>query len=301
MKRFCCVLLALFLTLPSAFAEEPEADWTYYESPEGFALWYDAQTFLMEDDRTDGAAVLYPRALYAVSDAPEGAGERYLPKDARSQACLRLEMLPGAVGADWTPPADKTPLEIELDLAQPYFCVTSVIEDAVSGSTVVDELYVLLSEQFFYGYAAYPASDPEGWGEQLWEVLFSLEFPAQPAENADFRLDFFQGGAAGMQFIDVIADDEAEPFVILPLREMRDVALEALEWNDEDFSVAKARPLFLAPRLEAGQNLRVASYFDDILPNLRIRYTDAEGQAQCLYLFQSGRDGSMLLLSEDEL
>ena len=91
--------------------------------------------------------------------------------------------------------------------------------------------------------------------------------------------------------------------VLIPLREMTDFALEYLDWDwdFDDPEPSVAMTLYAAAILAPGDNLRVSCYFEDIMPNLRVRYTDAEGEDQCFYLFQSGRDGSLMLLTESEL
>ena len=104
-----------------------------------------------------------------------------------------------------------------------------------------------------------------------------------------------------MQFIDVVYDEDAEPITLVPYRDMKDFVLEALTWDDEAFTVSEAFPLYAADPLSPGDNLNIYCYFADFLPVLRIRYTDAEGNAQCLYITDSGRDGSLLLLDEDAL
>lgn len=304
LKRIFCVLIAFcLLSGVSAWAEERE--WTYYESPYGFSLWYDAGAYLIEDEREDGAVIIYPLALYTPLETPNEAGWIAVPKDETAQAGIRIKMSFQPVEADWTPPSDHIPTDKELDVAWPYFCTTMNLEKGVPGPYTEDDLFVLLPSCFFTAGIDYPQGDPDGWSEKLWDVLSTLEFPPQPVITDDFLLDYFQGGAAGMQFIDVVYDEDAEPITLVPYRDMKDFMLEAVAWEfdadpgivSDGFSVF---PLYTADPLSPGNNLNIYCYFADVLPTLRIRYTDADGKDQCWYITQSGRDGSLLLLSEEE-
>ena len=301
MKRLFCILLALVMlgVLP-AWAEEAE-EWTSYESPYGFSLWYDAQAYLLEDDREDGAVVLYPLALYTPLEARNESEQIAVLKEGKMPAGLRIEQPSLPVDEDWTPPADRDFLDMELDIAWPYFCTEMNIENGEPGPCTVEDLFVLVPNFFFSAGIVYPQGAPDGWREKLWDVLATLEFPPQPVITEDFLLDFFQGGAAGMRFIDVVHDGDAEPITLVPYRDMRDFVLEYVEWDDETFTVSEAFPLYTADPLSPGDNLNIYCYFTDVLPNLRFRYTDTEGNAHCHYIFQSGRDGALLLLKEDEI
>ena len=304
MKRLYCVVLALcFLrcTVVPGLSEAQEGEWTLFESPYGFSLWYDARLYMIEDNREDGATVLYPLELYTPLESRDESGRIAVPKDEKIQAGIRIEQPAPPVDEDWTPPANRVSVERELDIAWPYFCTTMPLEGGVQGPYAVDDLFVLLPTGFFSAGIVYPQSDPDGWSEKLWDVLSTLEFSPQPAVDEDFRLDFFQGGAAGMQFTDLIVDEDAEPIVLIPLRAMKDFVLEYLDWDFEIMTPTVAMTLYAATILSPGNSLRVSCYFEDVMPNLRVRYTDAEGEAQCFYVFQSGRDGSLMLLTESEL
>ena len=300
MKRLFCVLLAFCLLLCVPAGAE-ETQWTAYESPYGFKLWYDPQSYFIEDGREDGAVIVYPLALYTPLESRNEKGQLAVPKNEALQAGIRIEEPALPVDANWTPPPDRIPLEKELDFSCPSFCTTMLLENGVPSPYTVDDLFVLLPTCFFSAGIAYPQGDPDGWSEKLWDVLSTLEFPPQPVVNQDFLLDYFQGGAAGMQFIDVVYDEEAEPITLVPYREMKDFVLEALIWDEEAFTVAQALPLYAASPLSPGENLNIYCYFSDVLPVLRMRYTDAEGNAHCGYITQSGRDGSLLYIPEGEL
>ena len=300
MKRFACFLLALavFSALP-VLAEEPEWDW--FESDFGLSFLYDAGEFGVDVSEEGEAVLVYPLAL--VEEKYE-EGLNIVWKDAENQACLCFSNL-SAADPEWTKPADWTPPEgfepLDGDWALPGWIWQHEEDGVVDGPYPNAEIVFEGRDQIYPLFIAYPDGDPDGWGEKMWEILESLEFPPQMAETADFRMDWFQGGAAGMQFIPVTVDEDADPFVIMPLREMRGFVLEQVEWDDETFAPADAAPLYTADPLSPGDNLQGFADFEDICPTLRIRYTDAEGEDVCWYITESGRDGSLMLLGEDEI
>ena len=295
--------LALCLLLPATLAEIPgtEAEeWTLFESPFGFSFWYDADQFWLFDQFSPEeffylptpAVVLLPKALYQESAVEETNGLPYIPLNEEIQAGFVI-LQPFEPDSSW-PPAedDERKMERPLDLSVPY--------GYESNPGKGDILYIPLSNASFCIYV-YAPEDDAILKEKLWDVLSTLEFPPQPVVNDDFLLDYFQGGAAGMQFTDLVVDEEADPIVLIPQRNMRSFVLEYLDWDAAAMVPTVAMTLYAATYLSPGNNLRVSCYFEDVMPNLRVRYTNAEGEAQCFYLFQSGRDGSLLLLPESEL
>ncbi len=315
MRRLPCILLAFcLLWVIPGWAEETEPNLKYYESAYGFSFLYDADQFWLfdqfppeTDEKADAAhgifsedwfqlptpaAVLLPKALYQESAVEETSGLPYIPLNEEIQAGFVI-LQPFEPDPSWPPAEDEeTETERPLELSVPY--------GYVSHPGKADILYISLSNASFCVYVFAPDDDAI-WKEELWEVLSTLEFPPQPVVNDDFLLDYFQGGAAGMRFIDVIHDEDAEPVTLVPYRDMKDFVLEALTWDGEACAVSEAVPLYTADPLSPGDNLNIYCYFTDVFPNLRIRYTDENGNPQCWYITQSGRDGSLLLLAEGEL
>lgn len=287
MKRLFCMLLALCLFVCPALAEyddayEDEYDgddgWVYFESRFGFSAWYLEYEISQWEDIWNGQTAEF---FCPVEDQSGNAFMVF--------AGHRFSML---LWDDYS----RIPLEPNISLDYP--CEVTAFTD---GSVVLEQWIVSVADGDYVFILQYEADDPCNWRELFYSILTSVEFPSQPAVTDDFLLDYFQGGAAGMQFIDVVYDEDAEPITLVPYRDMKDFVLEALTWDDEAFTVSEAFPLYTADPLSPGDNLNIYCYFTDFLPVLRIRYTDAEGNAQCLYITDSGRDGSLLLLDEDAL
>lgn len=290
MKKIACLLLSLCLLLSvSALAEEETEGFEAYESPVGFTVRYDPSrimaysvpsgesgydTDFFEPVADNTGAYLFS-TLADSPDSPDWEGMGY-QRVSMDEPDIELdERMDAAFRRFLSPDGKQTLDEIRLDLpGEMGECVFALIA---------------------------PVSDPDGWRNELIRVLETVEFPAQEAEKGSFRLMFDQGGAAGMRFMDVLVDMEAEPIVLMPLDTVTGFSLEYLTWDDETFSVANARPIFTADPLSPGDNLRIHCYFTDMFPVLRVRCINSAGDAECWYIADSARDGSPLLLSEADV
>ena len=293
-KIMVWMLLALLLLLYlPAGAEE---DWATYVSVFGFSIQYPA-------DLIDA---------YGVPAEEAGLDtEAFIPQDTEAGAALWCCMItdpgyPAWEEMGWQRVAVDEP---SVEMQDVPFDRSYALYLAPDGAAMVEEIRLecpvsVLDCPAGFEYVfdlRFPTSDPDGWRKLMEAMLETVEFLPQPAVAGSFRLDFFQGGAAGMRFIDVIVDEDAADIVLLPQYTVTDFALEKVTWNDETFQIASSSPLYTADRLGPGDNLKITCWFSDVLPDLRIRCTNEAGDAECWYLFQSGFDGSLLLLSEEEV
>lgn len=278
MKRLFCILLALCLLGGFALAEDA-GDWKLFESSFGFTLWYSPGQLSFWEDDFDGEKA-----------------ECFCPWEDQSGVAVLI-----CLGSNFSPErwAGQTPVSLDEPVVGPEYPYEMTA--CTDGEVITEQWTVSVADGSYAFIVQYEAGDYQGWAPLFHDVLSTLEFPPQPVITDDFLLDFFQGGAAGMQFIDVVYDEDAEPITLVPYRDMEAFSLEYVEWDDDTFTVSRATPLYVADPLSPGDNLNIFCWFADVMPNLRIRYTDAEGNARCFLIFQSGRDGSLLLLPEDGL
>ncbi len=286
MKRILCLLLALGLLLGAASAEDDwdefGENWECFESRFGFSLWYNADQLTCWTDAFEGE----PAEMFCPWEDESGV----------AVLICRGSRFSAALWDGWTP--------IGLDGADIWLDYPCEMTAYTDGEIISEQWIISAPSADFVFIIQYEVGDYQGWAPLLRDTLTGLEFPNQPAETASFRLDFFQGGAAGMQFIDVIVDEDADPMVLLPLEEVYDFSLDSLDWDTsgdwEDWDYTPS-PLYTAKVLSPGDNLLIYSYIPDMMPDLRIAYTDADGVYQCWFISQSGRDGSLLLLAADDL
>ena len=291
MKRMIGLLLALCLLFGCALAEDEwewdefGENWEVLNSRFGFTLWYneDQLSFWMDEWNGQPAECFCPWEDHSGVAMMACVGSRF--STAQWDDCTRVEVD-----------------DPDLWLEYPYE-LTAFIDEYESAVT---EQWIISAPDADYVFIIqYEPKDTQGWADLFHGTLATIEFPSQPAEAGSFRLEFFQGGAAGMQFIPVVVDEDAEPLVLMPLDDVTVFTLELLEWDTsgdwEDWDVCDVTVLYSADTLSPGDNLLIYCYIPDMMPNLRFRYNDSDCQDQCWYISQSGRDGSLLLLSEDDL
>ena len=270
-------------------------DWEIYESGMGFTI-------------------LYPDFLVNVASVPSAETGletvQFVPLEDEDAAGIWCRQVDEPDEPDWEARGYERLSEEEIDFDPVVPMETRIaLYRAPDGKEMLEEIRLeslTSTEDFPAGFEyvfdlRFPADDPDDWRGIFEAMLETLSFPGQPAEAGSFRLTFFQGGAAGMRFIPILVDEEADAIVLMPLAEVTDFVLEKLNWDDETFSVTGAEPLYTADRLAPGDNLEIICWFSDILPDLRVRCVNESGEPECWYLFESGMDGSLLLLSEADV
>ena len=276
MKRIVC----LFLILPLLFslsALADEGDYEAFESDLGFSIMYPDSLVIPygEDDENcfrpiqDGTGANLVCRMAAPEDGVGWGNLGYSP------------MVPEAVTPD-------------LDLALPWDYAGYVSDD---GREWVEELVVQAAYGEYHFILTYPPEDPDEWGDVFRSMLETLEFPRQEAHAGSIDLLFDLNG--DISYTDVVVDPEAEPVWLYP-DAVTALVLEKVDWNDEYFTIADTETLFTGD-FTGAECLRIFCYFPDGLPNLRVRCINRNGDRECWYLAESGRDGSLMLLDESSL
>ncbi|MBR1585943.1 MAG: hypothetical protein IJ662_10415 [Clostridia bacterium] len=296
MKRFCALLLSLWALLTVAAPAE-DADWELYESPAGYSFFYDANQFYLDDGLPDGKVAVYPQALYAPLTEEDESGRSYTWIDVTDQAALVFSPPREPADPDWVPPSVFQPLGEAVDFALPCWRARRVIQDETMGPYVSEDLVISAAEGLYLFSLSYPQGDPNGWGERLWEIVTTLEFPPQPAVAGSFCLTYDRAGDEPRAI--VVLDEEAQPMTLTIRAAVTDFSLEKLTWDEDTVSIVSSVPLLTADALAPGDSICISAYVPEILPDLYIACVNAAGESEWWYVAQSGRDGSLLLLPED--
>ena len=106
---------------------------------------------------------------------------------------------------DWMPLEDEPGFDMDVPFDWEYALYVSA-----DGKDMQEEIRLNAPGIDYVFRICFPAEDPYCWREAFEDVLASVVFPPQPVETEDFRMDWFQGGAAGMRFIPVTLDEETE-------------------------------------------------------------------------------------------
>ncbi len=146
----------------------------------------------------------------------------------------------------------------------------------------------------------YPADGQEQWGKLFESMLKTLEFPPLGDDVSSLELDFFNGDQAGVEYTDIVVDEDEGPFVLHFSGKTDGFVLEQVEWDRETLTVTKATPLYSADSMSAGNALKIYGYLADVLSEFRVRWTDPWSE-NCFYLTQSDKDGSLHFVNEADV
>ncbi len=97
------------------------------------------------------------------------------------------------------------------------------------------------------------------------------------------------------QFYEVVIDEEGVAVLLTTDGLVYDFTLEYGSWDSDGIVFTPTSTVFAASSLSYCDGVVVRLYIPDVMPNLRLTYTTEEGTFQ-KYIFQSGKDGSILLL-----
>lgn len=127
-------------------------------------------------------------------------------------------------------------------------------------------------------------------------VLSMLLCAAGADELGCFRADTFQGGAMGIEFIDIVIDDGADILSVWANDTVSDVVLdEVIAENGSCYT----RTIFTKDSLASNQVLNMTAYLGEAVPRFRVTCKNASGALERVYITQSGENGEMMLMSAE--
>ncbi len=96
------------------------------------------------------------------------------------------------------------------------------------------------------------------------------------------------------QTYQITIDAKGEKVALYTDGMIHDLLIEYGSMGLEDNAFTPEYTVFSAKSMSPDSLIIICTYFPDLLPNLRVQYTGAEGNIT-RFLFQSGKDGSILL------
>lgn len=100
---------------------------------------------------------------------------------------------------------------------------------------------------------------------------------------------------------DVTVDEGGEEVAVFTHTTLAQVTLTTGYWNYFDDQYYTDQVLFAANRMTPQDLLKIQTYVPDTLPNLRLVFRMNATEQESVYISQSGKDGSILLLDEDDV
>lgn len=186
-----------------------------------------------------------------------------------------------------------------------YDDYSATVEDQFAGNFRNDDGWYLSQTGLCFYFSPYEVA-PYASGvitaeipySALTGILLDQYFPAEqiPAPGtveasllADAKLEDFT------QLTEVILDKEGEEILLHTDGLVYDISIDTGTWNADGTVFTMDQGVFAASSLSPGDGILVQASIPDTMPNLRLRYR-AEGEIVTVYISQSGKDSSILLL-----
>ena len=206
--------------------------------------------------------------------------------------------------------SDLSPLVIEgLDLIsqekQLYSDYTATVEERFGQGLDVEAGWYLSGEGLCIYFSPYDIA-PYASGEiqvtipyeDLNGLLRDQFFPVEKSGGAGVvsaqLLSQAQQTDFGQQY-NISIDEEGEAILLSTNGLVYDVMLEYGSWSYDGTVFYPSNTVFAASNLSFSEAIVLRLFIPDVMPNMRLTYTTDEGTTQ-KYIFQSGEDGSILLL-----
>lgn len=109
----------------------------------------------------------------------------------------------------------------------------------------------------------------------------------------DVDLDSFS------QFAEVTLDAEGEQVALFTDGLVTNLTLEIGQWDESGTDFYPKATIFAVNTLSPGDAVMLQTMFSDTMPHIRMRYLSGGTEYSC-FLFQSGMDGSIILLSDSD-
>lgn len=97
------------------------------------------------------------------------------------------------------------------------------------------------------------------------------------------------------QIAEVITDADGGMYLLYAQGAISDLYIESGSWNQDGTQFIPDCTIFASASLTPGDGVMVQSFIPDTMPRLRITYRSGE-ETVSLFLFESGKDGSVLLI-----
>ena len=154
----------------------------------------------------------------------------------------------------------------------------------------------------------YPAGDEEH-RDLLLSMVGTFEYDHEPGNSrptnsrGSFRVvDSYDYDGQHTVVKDVVVNKSAQNiywiFTETPVRKFR---IERLTWNDKIFKVKKAKVLYSRKTLKTSEVIAVFDWLPEILPTVRFRAVNTDGKEEVWYVSTNEENGSIILLSEEEV
>jgi hypothetical protein len=112
----------------------------------------------------------------------------------------------------------------------------------------------------------------------------------------------FAARAAGGLLVDLGTGGSGQPVVLTAAGDVRDLKIRSVSFNVYESGVylRDDNTVWYTDKLADGENVTVLTWIPDVLPSVAVEWQE-NGETQRLYIFQSGKDGSLILMTAEDL
>lgn len=194
-----------------------------------------------------------------------------------------------------TLPTDTTPVSSE-EAITPTVTVPSESTDDGSAPMETEPIYILPVEPIKLETegSTEPASVDSDTKPVEKEPISS---PGEPeTDPISVCLDWELDKSAYQNRAEITLDEDGAVVCITTGKELTDIVLEYGNWDMDGVVFTPEQKIFFSESMSPETILVLHTYFSDVMPNIRITYKTKSGTEFSHFLFQSGMDGSIMLM-----
>ena len=176
------------------------------------------------------------------------------------------------------------------------------------------EVFIVDPEEGTYDYVLvcmYPAGE-ERYRDRLLSIVETFTYEHSPGIGTENRITNVRGSFRVVDVYDydgqhtvvkdVVVNRNAQNiywiFVESPVTKFK---VERLTWNDNTFRITKAKELYSRKTLNTHEVISVFDWLPEILPTVRFRAVNVDGEEEVWYVSTNEENGDIILLSEEEV
>ena len=310
MKRLLCLLLTLAVLLPLGAAPAEGEGWKHLDNGI-ISISYPGNMLVYSVPAEDSG---WEMDVIEDPDAADAAGSPVsmiiFPADIEDwMDWLNTGAFPDVTGRGEAM-RDITPEDYPVD-PDNGLDMTYALFQSADGQRMLEAciFYNEESDVQFLAVSRFPAENSEAYSGVFHAMVETLTFGdvfgSSEASNArgSFRVvDRWDYDGWHTVVKDVTVDRESiHIYWIYAETDVTGFKIEKLTWNDDTFTVKKAKSLYTKKKLAEDEVVAVYAWEPEILPTWRFRAVNQEGEEEIWYVTTNEENGSILLLSEEDM
>lgn len=119
-------------------------------------------------------------------------------------------------------------------------------------------------------------------------------------DSESFEISKYNPAVDGVQpKSSIIIDEKGEQVLLTASSDIYNVKITSVYYIEESNTFEDLNQYFAASMFSKGDSILISTYIPDVMPNLKLSYTLPDGTTRNRYIFQSGMDGSLMLITNN--